>query len=71
MKTVKRLPSETVLEYNQVNIGRVKAYGKTTGKGITFAVIDEAGNVVKAANGQYEIYQRKETAEKVADWYNR
>ena len=71
---VQRLESETVLESVSLESGRT--IGFKSPKGITFAVVDQQGRVVKTKNAltqrdQYEIYPQKNTAQKVADYLNK
>lgn len=68
MHTVKRLEKNTILDRTEISTGRIRAAGHKV-YSRCYAVIDESGEVVKSANG-YEIYQRKATAQRVADWYN-
>lgn len=70
MYTVKKLKKGTVLERSDVGVGRVKAVGTKVGSDC-YAVVDGAGKVVKTADGQFEIYARKATAQQVAGWYNK
>ena len=62
---VKRLEPETVIE----------GAGFKSPKGVTYAVVDQHGKVVKTINkntrtNQYEIYLSKNTAQKRADRLN-
>lgn len=67
--TVKMLEKGTVLDRTEVNVGRIKAVGKKTSTRV-YAVLDEAGKVAKDSKGNYEIFQRKDTAQQVADYRN-
>lgn len=66
MVTIKKLQPETVISSTEVN---GKVFGYKTGKKVSWAVVNESGEVLKS-NGQYEIYPRKDTAQMVAEHYN-
>lgn len=71
--SVKRLEPETVIESVSLDSGRT--VGFKSPKGVTFAVVDSQGRVVKTKNvhthtDQYEVYLQKGTAQKVADHLN-
>lgn len=70
MYTVKRITPYETLEYTEINIGILKGIGSRTKSSVTWAVVKN-GQTVKATNGQFEIYQTKKTAQKVADYYNK
>jgi hypothetical protein len=79
--SVKRLEPETVL--TQVELEGGRTFGIKTPKSVTFGVVDPHGKIVKTtptsfpgmspqlAKPQYEIYPRKQTAEQVADHFNK
>ena len=72
--SVKRMEPETILDETGLPSGRGTS-GFKTPKGITYAVVDQHGKVVKTKNPvthtmQYEIYLQKSTAQKVADHMN-
>ena len=69
MYSVKRLEKETQLKRTEVGGPLIKAVGKQTASRV-YAVVDATGNVIKNADGQFEIYTRKATAQQVAEWYN-
>ncbi len=66
MKTVKRIEPETVLESGTVSWGTV---GYKTGKRACYGIFD--GDKIVKTNGWFEIYPKRTTAEKQAEWLNR
>ena len=65
MYSVQRLEKGTELKRVEINGNLIKAVGKQTASRV-YAVVDATGNVIKNADGQFEIYTRKATAQQVA-----
>lgn len=70
MKTVKRLDAATVIEYSEVNTGKIVGFGRKTSNSVSYAVVNENGEIVKDSRGEFEIYPRKSVAQMAANWYN-
>lgn len=71
MKLVIRLEPRTIIDTCKIHVAGQASLSIATGKLITYAVVDEVGLIMKTSRGDYEIYSRKSTAQRVADWYNR
>lgn len=74
MYTVKKLAPKTVLKRTEINVGIVRAALEVSPGTITYAVVDEAGQVVKngpEGHEYYEMYSRKYVAQREADYLNR
>ena len=69
MYQVKRIEKGVVIEYNEVNTGRIKGIGKKV-ESVSFAVVDGNGEIAKNENGDYLIFSRKYAAEKMAEYCN-
>lgn len=72
--TVKKLEPNTTLKSTVSKTGKTTVE-ITSGAGISFAVVDEAGNVAQTKNRltgkpQYEIYKLRSTAQQVANEKN-
>lgn len=73
MYSVKKLQPKTELKRIQLSEG--KFYVEKTQSSISYAVVDEAGNVVEEKNEytgkmNYQMFPRKSTAQKIADAMN-
>lgn len=73
MYSVKKLQPHTELKRIQLSEG--KFYVEKTQSGITYAIVDETGNVVEEKNEytgkiNYQMFPRKATAQKIADAMN-
>ena len=69
MYSVKRLDKNETIE--SIYLSDEKTLKFVTKAKVTFAVVNSDGEIVKASNGQCEIYTLKKTAQLVADWYNK
>jgi hypothetical protein len=70
MYSTKRLEKGTVIEYSEVNSGKIKGIGKRIDR-TSFAVVDEQGNIAKDQAGRYQIFSLKIAADKTAELYNK
>jgi hypothetical protein len=70
MKTVKRIEKGTVLDFTEINIAGIKGFGHKVNC-TSYAVVDEAGAIMKDSRGNWEVFPLKKAAQLEANYYNR